>query len=106
MARGAANSRMVLVSAPVPQPTSSQRAPTGTPSAATNSRATSRLHRPKYGSYASPPPQTSPRSPTGISPDGYTNAPVRPYDITPANPSQARLTPVASLAHDRLFTSC
>jgi len=49
-AAGSAASSTVWLSAPVPQPTSSQAAPPATPSQATNSRATSRLQRPMYGS--------------------------------------------------------
>src|SRR5688500_18214943 len=45
---------MVPESAPVPHPTSSQWEPAGTSSQVRNSRATRRLQRPTYGSYASP----------------------------------------------------
>ena len=44
------HARIVSASAPVPQPTSSQRLPGGTTSQPRNSRATSRLQRPTYGS--------------------------------------------------------
>src|SRR3954454_21736154 len=54
-ADGSAAARTVSLSAPVPQPTSNHRAPAGTPSEATNRRATGRLHRPTYASYRSPP---------------------------------------------------
>jgi hypothetical protein len=49
-AAGLQRARIAAVSAPVPQPTFSHRSPAGTPSQSTNSTATSRLHRPTYGS--------------------------------------------------------
>src|SRR5437660_1057302 len=56
---GCATSRTVAVSAPVPQPTSSHRWFSATPSHGTNRRATCRLHRPMKGSYSPPRPLPS-----------------------------------------------
>src|SRR5436190_24119582 len=58
---GFATSSMVWVSAPVPQPTSSHSLPFLTCNQEMNSCATSLLHRPTYGSYASPTAHTSAR---------------------------------------------
>ena len=57
---GVIPAKMFAVSAPVPHPTSSQRPFGGAASHARNSRPTNRLHRPMYGSYASPATQASP----------------------------------------------
>src|SRR4051794_17126172 len=50
---------MVSLSAPLPHPTSSHWLPGGTASQTSSSRATSRLQRPTYDSYAAPLAHTS-----------------------------------------------
>src|SRR5262245_1320394 len=59
---GTQNVQMPLVSDPVPQPTSSQWPAGGGRSQARNSRASCRLHRPMYASYAAPAAHLSPGS--------------------------------------------